>query len=104
MGLCQEFVCLGCGYAAIVSGGDDCGMVATTTTVTCQQCRELFDVVTSALDGDGVPLEGTPFRKVQVRCPRRRTHSVTAWTFPGTCPRCAAMMDKKIDGQMLLWD
>lgn len=45
MGLASNYICEGCGYAATVSGGDDAGMMGTTTTVSCAGCKELHDVL-----------------------------------------------------------
>lgn len=104
MGMLQEIICPGCAYTATVSGGDDCGMMASTTTVVCAECRKLFDVTTKTLEGKGPPRDGTPFREVPVRCLLRRAHHVTPWTFPGPCPRCATAMVEKPDGQTIMWD
>lgn len=41
-----EFRCATCGYEAMVSGKDDAGMKVSTTTVLCEECEELYDVVT----------------------------------------------------------
>ena len=35
MGTRREFACPGCGYRAVVSGGDDCGFFVATRTAVC---------------------------------------------------------------------
>ena len=46
MGSWQLLECEFCRYRAEVSGGDDAGMLVSTTTVACETCAELYDVVT----------------------------------------------------------
>ncbi len=47
VGALLEFRCESCSYEAMVSGRDDVGFVARTTTVLCEDCEELYDVVMS---------------------------------------------------------
>jgi hypothetical protein len=71
-------------------------MMVATTTIACADCRELLDVVTSEYAWDPAATE------IPAVCSNDATHSVTRWTAPGNCPRCAAPMEK---GQgELLWD
>jgi Zn finger protein HypA/HybF involved in hydrogenase expression len=107
MGTLYEFKCPACGYSAEVSGGDDVGMNAVTTTVSCKTCKKLFDAVISqepwavvTFDEPGRLLD--PGFKVEIYCNKSRRHKVESWTFPGPCPRCGTIMEK---GQMLCkWD
>lgn len=49
MGANFQYVCLGCGYQAEVSGGLDFGRTCATHTVCCARCRELSDTVLKTL-------------------------------------------------------
>ncbi len=51
MGSWTEFRCGSCGYEAMVSGRDDAGMLVNTTTILCEDCEELYDVVTLRRSG-----------------------------------------------------
>ena len=55
MGTWDRYFCRKCPYEAFVSGGDDVGMAAATSTVRCYDCQEIKDVVATggALAGDG---------------------------------------------------
>lgn len=99
MGDRQQLICSDCGYEATVSGGDDRGIVCHTTTICCEDCRELFDVVTSTElqdDSDSSPgvklvCPGVLFDEPAVDGRTRRAnpgHRVRRWTFPGPCPKC----------------
>ena len=66
MGLKREYQCPACKYSEVVSGGEDCGMICSTVTITCAECKKLYDVVTSSRDGDD---EKLPWQKVDVCCP-----------------------------------
>jgi len=99
MGCRRELLCPACGYTAEVSGAPDDGFCSSTITVVCADCRALFDVPTATRDYDGAP----DWREVTPRCPRRRTHRITEWTCPGTCPRCHAIMEAG-PGMGVLWD
>jgi len=99
MGQNRQFRCTGCGYAAIVSGGSDCGFTVRTQTIACSSCKELVDVVTSE------EASNPQARKLPLRCPRSRTvkHPVTKWKAGGPCPRCGAKMHDT--GEVLImWD
>ena len=99
MGASYQFVCGSCGYEATVSGGDDFGFSVSTTTVLCEGCRELHDVVTARFP----PYPHDPdFRQGEPACPRDETHVVRRWGRPGPCPRCGQRMG---EGEAwLLWD
>jgi hypothetical protein len=45
MGTAYNFTCTECGYSAMVSGGRDVGMVAVVRTMTCNDCKEVVDVL-----------------------------------------------------------
>ncbi len=93
MGSSSRFSCPACGYEALVSGGDDAGFSLLTTTVLCEECRELYDVET------GSPHAG---RTTEPACPVTAAHRVSRWEHPGPCPRCGGRMD--LQGTEVLWD
>lgn len=95
MGESFTFKCSGCGYSATVSGGDDQGMIAKTTTIMCRACARLYDAVTGKLE-DG-------FAEIPIRCPRSKKHTVERWTDPGPCPKCGKPMEQDPDLH-ILWD
>ena len=45
MGTRYRYFCRKCLYEAFVSGGNDVGMTAATSTVRCYDCKEIKDVV-----------------------------------------------------------
>jgi len=97
MGARYQFICAACGYAAEVSGGDDAGLCACTTTIACEQCRELYDVVTAQRQE-----EAHKFKERAPRCPRSARHPFRPWVSGDPCPRCGGLMDNK--GMTALWD
>lgn len=104
-------MCENCNYKAIVSGGDDVGMACRTTTISCQDCGELFDVVTSEKPWE----ESAGLSDEELVCPgpddsnddedrdhSNPNHRVRRWTFPGPCPKCGHEMTK---GEVVVnWD
>ena len=83
MGETRSYRCSDCGYAALVSGGDDVGMAVATTTVVCDACREVMDVVM------GTP--GLVVSSPRLRCVNNARHRVRRWVAPGACPRCGGL-------------
>jgi hypothetical protein len=96
MGALFAFRCPDCGYRAEVSGGDDAGMIASTTTVTCSECRKLYDITT------GWHAETAHRKQPKFRCPKGADHHIERWKAGGPCPVCGAAM--RNDGETLLWD
>jgi hypothetical protein len=96
MGTLYNFGCGSCGYQAEVSGGRDAGMAQLTATIACEDCQELYDVVTSE----------HPFNRTRVeiplRCPKSVLHYVRLWTHPGSCPKCSASL--KRERETVIWD
>ena len=45
MGRLHKFECSNCSFSAEMSGGNDTGMICQTTTILCEDCKELYDVV-----------------------------------------------------------
>lgn len=109
MGTKYQFVCEHCDYEAVVSGGDDAGMSCCTTTISCQDCAELFDVITSEQPWD----ESVGLSDEELVCPGPVTddadddhsnpgHRVQRWTFPGPCPKCGRGMTR--GEYVVMWD
>ncbi len=95
MGMFIDFRCSACGYAAHVSGRDDCGMSVETTTILCLICQELSDVVTADIKTG---------RTRRLRCPRDVAHDVRRWIAPDICPRCGGTVEAAPDGALTMWD
>ncbi len=99
MGAIFEFRCESCGYEVMVSGRDDFGFRSYTMTVVCEECEELYDVVTSvAMPPDG----GVDRSEVEPQCPESKWHTVGRWEHPGACPKCG---DEITTGDKItMWD
>jgi|LDZU01.1.fsa_nt_gi Zn finger protein HypA/HybF involved in hydrogenase expression len=97
MGTLYHFECRSCGYSAEVSGGDDRGMRSRTTTILCETCSELHDVVTST-----EPWIDEMVDPETLKCPKSKRHIVRKWEHPGICPKCGQDMDRV--GMACLWD
>ncbi len=100
MGTTHRFRCESCGYEAEVSGGDDAGMRVITTTIRCEACEELYDVVTAERSIDLA--EGPVFNPVEPVCPRSKRHTIKPWEHPGPCPKCGSQMT--MGDTLMLWD
>ena len=100
MGQWYRYFCCHCDYETTVSGGDDIGMGAATTTIHCHNCKEISDVVTTkepwlATDKDWTPTE--------YHCERSEDHLVELWVGPGECPKCSNIMEADFN-DVILWD
>ena len=99
MGALCSFRCPACGYRAEVSGGDDCGLSWASTTIVCEDCLQLYDIVT----GPALVSETSDHRKRgKFRCPKRPGHRIERWIALGPCPVCGTEMQN--DGLAVLWD
>jgi len=96
MGMQREFVCTACDYRAVVSGGEDVGMICATTTILCETCKKLYDVIVSDYRSGR--------SEIAPRCPRAKRHVWRLWKQPGPCPRCNALMTVDEAGECVLWD
>ena len=90
MGQWYRYFCGQCDYEATVSGGDDVGMLAATSTIHCYDCEKILDVVTTeepwlAMDYDWFPTD--------FHCTQSATHRVALWGVPGECPKCSNTME-----------
>ncbi len=100
MGQRFRYFCGQCDYQATVSGGDDIGMGAATTTIHCHDCKDIADVVTTeepwlATDKDWTPTD--------YHCERSEDHLVELWVGPGECPKCSNIMEADFN-DVILWD
>lgn len=91
MGTTNQFTCDDCGYSASVSGGRDFGFVAVVQTMTCQNCKELVDVLIGHHGEDG-PMGDPEFDKDLGLCPECDGSHVSVWDAPYPCPKCAKPM------------
>jgi hypothetical protein len=87
-----------CGYEAEVSGGEDIGFSVKVQTMTCEDCRELVDVLVGASFGEVEP----DMRKEIGRCPECGGARVRKWSEPHHCPGCGKRMKK--GPATILWD
>jgi len=99
MGQLYEFRCQTCGYEATVSGDDDVGEVAWTTTIACRDCQTLSDVVVQ-LKPTRIGEHEKTFVPV---CPKSATHIIELWKHPGKCPKCGNEMSRP-DSPDVFWD
>ena len=98
MGTRRRFACPSCGYAALVSGGDDCGFFYATRTVVCARCAEVSDVVCSETPWDPGSVASYCF----LRCPSC-DGPVRPWRNRA-CPRCGEAMEPDPEGPVVSWD
>lgn len=98
MGTRREFACPGCGYRAVVSGGDDSGFFYATRTVVCSRCAEVADVISSETPWD----PGSTASYCFLRCPTC-DGMVRPWR-DRACPRCGRRMEPDAAGAVVHWD
>lgn len=123
VGKTYQFECPLCQYQAKISGGADGGLHCEIQTVTCRECRQLYDVYTKVRRRAGaverikfpgffrpeippVMLRASTSRPDQgaapklvwqafaPACPVQPKHPVMPWNDPGRCPRCGCFMEK----------
>ena len=92
MGARFEFICPNCDYGVQVSGCLDFGFVGVTVTITCEDCRALYDMQVKDVKAYEVPDGYKPDR---LECPVSAEHRVRKWKYPGKCPKCNAPMSKE---------
>jgi hypothetical protein len=119
MGRTYLFECSKCGYRARVAGGGGDGEQFTVQTISCADCRELFDAVIKfkstlqeKIDEEVPPklsvlLNRLPQRgrwlKFKPSCPTSPSHRVRPWKRPDKCPRCGNFLEH--DGiPFRVWD
>ncbi len=108
MGSRSRFECQSCHYQAVVSGGDSVGMMVETTTVSCNSCKKLMDVVVSRPTRESRPESdrgmGRPGReRLPIACRNSPSHKVHKWSHPGPCPVCGQTM-QLVPGMPICWD
>jgi hypothetical protein len=92
-----KFQCPDCEYEAVVSGGEDVGFTFYTTTILCEVCEELDDVVTHT-----APPAPEEAKAITPECPENGDHTLREWRYPGPCPKCGTLMEER--GLALHWD
>ena len=102
MGSWNKYDCPNCDYSATVSGGRDGGMVAVVETMTCMDCKELFDI-SIGFQGTVGPSGKPDVDKDMNKCPECRGENLKKWTRRAPCPKCGKKMisDDTVD---ILWD
>jgi len=94
MGSTYRYVCPKCDYSAEVFGGGDIGMLCETTTILCNDCKELYDVITK-YHGE---------KKQKLLCPEINDHNVRKWKFFDICSVCGEMMKEDMFFPRAMWD
>lgn len=121
MGRTYLFECSGCGYRAHVAGGADRGRQIAIQTISCDNCRELYDAVVefkaSRQKGNHpktapkftallnrLPSQGArKWVEFKLACPVSPLHHVHVWKQMDKCPRCGMYLGS--DGMPFrLWD
>ena len=97
MGTWYLFECPTCDFFAQVSGGDDVGMMSRTTTITCKDCEDLYDVTTSK-----EPWNVNSSTQQALICSENGHHRVERWVYPGPCPKCKTQLVRS--GIVAHWD
>lgn len=99
MGMLQDFTCPACGLKGHVSGGEDCGMLAVTTTIYCKTCDTLQDAIVEKC------CVSVPARRIKPRCEKSRLHPVKFWNQNELCPRCGqSLLALDEHGSVTMWD
>jgi hypothetical protein len=109
MGIYGSFKCTKCRYKVDVNGGYGCGEAVGQHTVSCVECRKLFDVVVTRapwnIKSDPVTRQPDISGFDSISCPKNESHHVTLWTFPeGKCPKCGHEMIEYDPGYSRCWD
>lgn len=100
MGVSQTFRCDRCGYAAMIGGGRQIGLMKVLWTIRCHDCAELRDVLVSD-DPWTLPKGWTP---TFYTCPVNEKHRVELWSRGGRCPKCSGAMAVDRAGPCVRWD
>ncbi len=103
MGSLNRFSCKSCGYAAMVAGGRDQGMMVVVRTMICDDCQDLVDATIGHFGKDGAT--GDPELDGGLnRCPECGGTNVQPWSGSQPCPRCGGRMEKDLDAPEICWD
>ncbi len=99
MGMSIDFHCPACGLKGHVSGGEDVGMLAVTTTIYCVTCETLQDAAVA----EDVLAE--PHVRTEPRCEKRKRHRIKLWNRDEPCPRCGqGLLQEAENGMVTMWD
>lgn len=95
----DDFLCPACGLESHVSGGEDRGMIAATTTIYCETCQTLQDALMAE------ELYANPPKEIAPRCEKRKSHPIKLWSRDQPCPRCGqALLKEDPNGIAIMWD
>jgi len=100
MGTRFIFKCPSCEYKAKVSGGNDIGMLCATSTILCETCKTLDDVVTTNEPWLAMEPEWTP---KHYNCRKSEKHPCRLWTYTDSCPKCNTEMERD-ETEFVSWD
>ncbi len=112
MGRAYSFECPKCGYRVHVAGGADEGIHFSVQTITCADCKALYDAVTRvrvsprqkgnppstapkfAAVLNRLPLRGSRhWLKFKPACPVSPLHRIRPWKQPDKCPKCGTFLE-----------
>jgi hypothetical protein len=91
LGTKYDVRCETCGYRAVVSGGKDVGMITVVQTMTCDDCKDLVDVIIGRF-GEKDPVEDYDLDVELGACPQCGGTKVVPWDVARPCPRCRSEM------------
>ena len=103
MGTSYDHVCGDCGYKAHVCGERSVGFVAVLETMTCNDCKDLVDVLVDIrmCRGTGVDPE---IEEERGRCPKCKSDAVSPCVVPMPCPKCGGLVARDENGGVTCWD
>jgi rubredoxin len=103
MGEITNYKCTSCDYEADIAAGRSCGFERVVETISCRDCRELYDAVADEQARDALMNDGRIRGNLSgIRCPKSPDHSFTRWRKPWPCPKCGQAMVS--NGLSLPWD
>ncbi len=98
MGAREEFECLDCGAAAVVSGGPDAGTFSRTITIGCRTCGQLDDLAITRF-GKELVHDADPLPP----CRSCGSDAVAEWSAGDPCPACGGRVERT-GRKAMLWD
>ena len=102
MGESFEFRCSECGYATMVSGGRDVGMIAVVKTQVCLDCKKVVDVQIGSYGRDGPTGDPQLDEDLDI-CPECKGRKLSPCPTRHPCPKCGGKMIKDAD-TVVRWD
>ena len=102
LGVRYEFSCSACGYKTVISGERDRGLRFGTVTITCKDCKELYDVRVTEENEHPSKVFDPKWKLPPLYCPKSKDHSVKEWNHPDKCPKCGEKIER--GPGVLEWD